>query len=469
MTTSRQHRLIEIEWPEFGASRVPPQPTLAEYGSRLAATRAAMDRRNLSHLVVYGDREHFANLAYLAGLDPRYEEALLIIGQQDRPLIVVGNECEAYLPVSPPYAAGRLRAERFQPFSLLNQPRDNSRLLRDILAGEGIGAGSRVGCVGWKYFTASEHPAGERAIDLPAYLVDTLRDLAGREQVLNATDIFMHPDYGLRTFCSPAEIAYFEYTNALASDGMRRVLFGLREGMQDYDVFRLYGYTGEPLGCHPTLVTGANLDRPLGGPVGAVIRRGEPMATNICYWGSNCCRAGWIAASRRDLPEAAQDYVESFAGPYVEAVATWFARLTIGRRGGELAELIEAQLPFDRFGIFLNPGHLIHLDEWVSSPIYRGSDDRIHSGMAIQVDIIPSSPVYFSTRVEDGVVIADADLRRRLQQEFPECFARCQARRDFMINTLGFDLPEEILPLSNIPGIVPPFFLSPTTVIALER
>jgi hypothetical protein len=468
MSASRKHRLIDIEWPEFGASRVPPQPVLEEYADRLAATRSAMEQRGLSHLVVYGDREHFANLAYLTGFDPRYEEALLIIGGEDKPLLVVGNECEAYLPVSPPFVAGRLRAERFQSFSLLNQPRDGSRRMQDILAGEGIGAGSRVGCAGWKYFAESEHPAGAHTIELPAYLVDTLRDLAGREHVVNATDIFMHPDYGLRTFCSPAEIAYFEYTNVLASEGMKRVLFGLREGMLDYDVVRLYGYNGEPLGCHPTMVTGANQDRPLGGPVGAVIRRGEPMATNICYWGSNCCRAGWIAWSPRDLPPAAQDYVEQFAGPYVEAMAAWFGLLTIGRRGDDLARAIDERLPFDRFGIFLNPGHLIHLDEWVSSPIYRGSNDRIHSGMTMQVDIIPSSAVYFSTRMEDGVVIADVDLRRRLQQQFPDCFARCRARREFMINTLGFDLPEEILPLSNIPAIVPPFFLNPTAALALE-
>ena len=89
--------------------------------------------------------------------------------------------------------------------------------------------------------------------------------------------------------------------------------------------------------------------------------------------------------------------------------------------------------------------------------------------MAIQVDVIPSSPVYFSTRMEDGLVIADEDLRRRLKQQFPECFARCQARREFMINTLGLQVPEEVLPLSNIPAIVPPFFLNPTTILAMEQ
>ena len=86
----------------------------------------------------------------------------------------------------------------------------------------------------------------------------------------------------------------------------------------------------------------------------------------------------------------------------------------------------------------------------------------------MQVDVIPDSPVYFSTRMEDGVIIADADLRQRLKIEYPDCFDRCQARRTFMINVLGIDLAEEILPLSNISAIVPPFFLEPNTVFTLR-
>jgi hypothetical protein len=108
------------------------------------------------------------------------------------------------------------------------------------------------------------------------------------------------------------------------------------------------------------------------------------------------------------------------------------------------------------------------LDEWVSSPIYAHSDVRLHSGMAIQVDVIPASAAYFSARMEDGLVLADAELRGRLASEYPDCFARCQKRRDFMAGTLGIELPEEVLPLSNIPAIVPPFFLEPNTVLALE-
>jgi Xaa-Pro aminopeptidase len=407
-------------------------------------------------------------MAYLTNFDPRFEEAVLVVKSTGTPLLVVGNECEGYLGVSPLYAAGKLRAERFQPFSLLNQPRDASRKIKDIFAGESIGAGARVGCIGWKYFTDSEHPDGVHAIDLPSYLADTLRDLAGRDAVLNATSLMMDPGVGLRAQCSPSEIAYFEYTNILASEGMKRMLFALRPGMTDTELCRHVGYNGEPLSCHMTLVTEANRRLGLSGPVGARIETGSPLASNIAYWGSNICRAGWVAGSADDLVPSARDYVEAFAGPYFAAMAEWFGLLRIGTPGAALSELIANRLPFDRFGIFLNPGHLIHLDEWVSSPIFPGSDIALQSGMAIQVDVIPSSPTYFSTRMEDGIVLADAALRARLRTLYPACFARCQKRRDFMIDVLGIDLPEEILPLSNMPAIVAPFFLKPNQIFAVR-
>jgi len=458
-------RLIDLDWPAFGLAERPAPVEAAELQARLAALRASMAAARLTHAIVYGDREHFANLTYLTQFDPRFEEALLILtGEERSPLLLVGNECEGYVGVSPLLAAGRLRFERYQPFSLLNQPRNTSRALRDIFASEHIGANARVGCIGWKYFAAGEHPDAAHAIDLPAYVVDTLRELAGREAVVNATSLMMHPGSGLRSRCSASEIAFFEYTGVLASEGMKRMLFGLRPGMLDTELLTLTGYNGEPLSCYMTLVTEANRSLGLSGPIGARIARGSPLASNLAYWGSNVCRAGWVAASAQDLEPAARDYVEAFAGPYFAAMAEWFALLRIGTPGGRLAALMAERLPFDRFGVSLNPGHLIHLDEWLSSPIYPGSDIPLHSGMAIQADVIPSSPVYFSTRMEDGFVLADAGLRERLRQGFPACFARCQQRREFMIEVLGIELGEEVLPLTNTPAIVPPFFLRPERI-----
>jgi len=468
LSMPRKYRLIERQWPTFSEATPPPKTDATAYRARLTAARKCMEQRGFTHLIIYGDREHFANLTYLTGFDPRFEEAILILDRQHTPLLIVGNECEGYLPVSPLYGTGQLRSERFQPFSLLNQPRDNSRLLRTIFADEGIDATAQVGCVGWKYFTEAEHPNAQYAIDLPAYLVDTLRELAGPTHVTNATAIFMNPRDGLRAICTAEEIAYFEYTNVLASAGLARMIHGLREGMTDFEVVQLGGVNGVPLACHITFATGANRALGLTGPTGEIIRRGEPLSANLAYWGSNSCRAGWVAASARDLPAAAQDYVDNFAGPYFAVMAEWFALMRIGTPGAQVSQLIADQLPYEQFGIFLNPGHLIHLDEWVSSPIYPGSDIPLQSGMVLQVDVIPASPVYGSTRVEDGIVLADATLRQQLADTYPACYTRCQQRRQFMQDVLGIDLPDEVLPLSNISGIVPPFFLSPNTIFAME-
>ena len=233
-------RLIEIEWPEFGLAERPATVEVSELEGRLKALRAGMASNNLTHVVVYGDREHFANMAYLTNFDPRFEEAILIISESESPLLVVGNECEGYLGISPLHVAGKLRKERYQSFSLLNQPRDSSRTLRDIFASEGVSAKAKVGCIGWKYFSDSEHPDSIHAIDIPSYIVDTLRELAGREAIVNATALMMHPRYGLRAKCSLSEIAQFEYANIRASDGMKRMLFNLRTGMTDNELASHY-------------------------------------------------------------------------------------------------------------------------------------------------------------------------------------------------------------------------------------
>ena len=110
----------------------------------------------------------------------------------------------------------------------------------------------------------------------------------------------------------------------------------------------------------------------------------------------------------------------------------------------------------------LNPGHLIHLDEWVSSPIYCGSTQQLCSGMALQVDIIPTTKTpYFTTNIEDGIALADASLREEFERMYPDAWARIQRRRAFMRDALGIRLKPEVLPFSNIPAYLPPFWLSP--------
>jgi hypothetical protein len=89
------------------------------------------------------------------------------------------------------------------------------------------------------------------------------------------------------------------------------------------------------------------------------------------------------------------------------------------------------------------------------------------SGMALQMDVIPGHPVYGSTRMEDGYVIADQQLQDDLALDFPEVLARCQARADFMRRVIGIAVPDCLLPLADTCGIIAPWALDPAQVLAL--
>ena len=161
--------LSHVELPEFGTPDRMPRLPVELYQARLARARERARERGLDVLLVYGDREHSANLSYLTGFDPRFEEALLIVGMHGDPAILVGNECYAMAGVAPL----PMRRHLFQDLSLTDQPRDRSRPLNDILRDEGLSAGVRAGVAGWKSYARRDW------IEAPAYLVDTLRDLVG--------------------------------------------------------------------------------------------------------------------------------------------------------------------------------------------------------------------------------------------------------------------------------------------------
>jgi len=445
-------RLIELEWPEFGQTAELPdwRASEVEYAQRLAMVDEVMEQAGLTHLAVYGDREHFGNLAWLAGFDPRFEEAVLLKRRGEQALLLAGNECMGYVQASPAVSGGLVSVERFQDFSLTDQPRGDSRALEIILRDEGIEAHSKVGVAGWKEYGSPQQ------IDAPSYFVDALRFAAGWENVVNAAGRIRE----LREVATVGEIAYFEWTNTLASEGMKRVIRAVRPGALDYELLEEARYCGVPLGCHMTLKCGANRVS-LASARGERVVRGGRFSCGISYWGANCCRCGWVAAGPEDLPAEARGYLEEFAGPYFEAMSAWFESLHIGAEGSELEAAVHSRLPWDKFHVFLNAGHLIHLEEWLGAPA------RLKSGMVMQADVIPSNPVFYSSRMEDGYVLADSALQAELKGRFPALLARAEARRDFMRESLGLPLHDDVLPLSNLCGIVPPFLLQPELAFAL--
>ena len=155
--------------------------------------------------------------------------------------------------------------------------------------------------------------------------------------------------------------------------------------------------------------------------------------------------------------------------PYFAAAVAWYETLGIGVTGGALYDAVMSRIGDPFFGIGLNPGHLIHLDEWLHSPVRKGGAQKLASGMALQCDIIPATgTAYFTSNIEDGVGLADEALRDEIAARFPQGWSRITRRRAFMIDVLGIRLKPEVLPFSNIPAWLPPFWLAPENAMAMR-
>jgi hypothetical protein len=458
MTTAR---LAQVELPDLGTPATMPQIPPKLYQLRVDRSLARARERGYDVLVVYADREHSANLAYLTGFDPRFEEAILLLSEGREPAILVGNECYQMAAS----AALPMRRHLFQDLSLPGQPRDRSRPLSELLQEEGVRPGATVGVIGWKSF------ADRSAMEAPSYVVDELRALVGPSgRVENANDLLIDPSDGLRTVNEVEQLAVFEYAACHTSEGVKRLLHGLRPGMTEQEGVALLGWNGMPLSCHVMLTAGPRATLGLLSPSDRVIQRGDRFTIAYGVWGALDCRAGFVIADASELPADIRDYADRLVGPYFEAIAEWYGALHVGQTGGVLWSIIDRHLGDPFFGIFLNPGHLIGLDEWVHSPVARGSEVALRSGMAMQVDVIPATGTdYFTTNIEGGIALADRPLRDEFASTYPDAWGRIVARRAFMREALGIDLHPDVLPFSNIPGWLPPFLLRPDRAMTVRR
>lgn len=466
----RSARLVDADLPEFGEPVVQPAIPGTTHAARLRDALARAASGGLEALVVYGDREHSAALAYLTGYDPRFEEALLVVPTASWPRrdahLLVGNEGWGYAEL----AAGPFERVLCQSFSLPGQPRDRQKALVELLADAGLRAGQRIGAVGWKSFGPGDPGASEDWLDLPEFIARAVREIAGDSgRVVNATDLFINPQDGLRAINEVDQLAVFEFAASHASGGLRRVLFGVRPGMTELDAARLMQLNGLPLSAHLMLSAGMRASHGLPSPSAQVLQPGDPFTMALGLQGGLSARAGFLVHDAGELPGPIGDYVERLVAPYFTAIAEWYGAVGIGTTGGALHAIIARHLGDPFFGIGLNPGHLIHLDEWLHSPVFAGSTIPLRSGMAIQVDVIPAthSP-WFTTNIEDGIALADDRLRDEFADRYPEAWGRITARRAFMAEVLGIALKPEVLPFSSIPAYLPPFLLSPRRVMAMR-
>ncbi|MEZ5800748.1 MAG: aminopeptidase P family N-terminal domain-containing protein [Nitratireductor sp.] len=144
----RKARLKEIRLPEFGQSVEMPELDAAIFHSRLDRLRRRAVEADLDALVIYADREHSANLSWLTGFDPRFEEAVLVLPVQGEPVILAGLENHGVAAAS----VLNPRTVLYPPMGLMGQDRTQTPVLETVLREAGLEGGRTIGVAGWKYF-----------------------------------------------------------------------------------------------------------------------------------------------------------------------------------------------------------------------------------------------------------------------------------------------------------------------------
>ena len=199
------------------APELPPEL----YARGWSSSVSAPIERGYDRLVVYADREHSANLAFLTGFDPRFEEALLVVGPDGAPAILVGNECWGMAGAAP-LPMRRAPVPGPEPAKPTAGPIAAARRDPCATRASGRGAGGRR--------RLEDLRAIRRRWTRPPTSSTSCAARRRDGAVENATDILIDAADGLRVINEVDQLAVFEHAACRTSSGVRNVLRGLRPG-----------------------------------------------------------------------------------------------------------------------------------------------------------------------------------------------------------------------------------------------
>lgn len=453
-------RLKNVPLPKCDNSGVPVFLTDETMNARKNKVLERMKRYQLDVIIVYGDLEHGSNFEYLTGFLPRFEESLLVLHQDERAYLLLGNENTKMANYT------RLPAELIHApyFSLPNQPMTGELPFTEYFKQAGVKAGQRVGIVGWKYFT-SRMADNRKLFDIPYYIVESIKEAAGGE-VFNVTGLFIGGEEGARITNNANEIAHYEFGSSLASDGVLNAMNALAPGKTEMELAGLLNLYGQPNSVVTICAAGDRFYKANLYPGNKQVALGDRISITVGYKGGLSSRAGYAVYRQEELPEENRDYMKKLAAPYFTAITAWLECIRIGMEGDGLYRIIEQVLPKAQYHWSLNPGHLTADEEWMSSPIFPGSTQKLKSGMLLQLDIIPSMPGYGGIGAENGIALADQALQKELETEYPDLWKRIQDRKAYLKEQLGIHLGRDVLPLSSTVAYLRPYLLNKKEALA---
>ncbi|MCE5255703.1 MAG: hypothetical protein LLF89_02525, partial [Spirochaetaceae bacterium] len=300
------------------------------------------------------------------------------------------------------------------------------------------------------------------------YMIRELSAIVPMDNLVNATGIMIDPDQGLRNQLDIDEMAVLELAGTKSSRSVYNVLKGLRPGMSEIEASAAFCIDGDPLVSHPNLnFTLEGSRRGLVSPGTSVLSLGNVCNIGFGYRSSMVARTAFYAKGPGDLPAGWADTLREVFIPYFNVIKTWYESLAIGVSGKAIIARIRQEVPeFDELGVGLNPGHLIHNDEWTTSIFTEKGEHLIKNGMGIQCDIIASPRLLPGVHVEDGLAMADLNTRKAFKAKYPKSWRRIEGRRSFIKEVLGIRINDEVLPFSDIQGCLFPWMASLDIVLA---
>ena len=262
------------------------------------------------------------------------------------------------------------------------------------------------------------------------------------------------------------------FPSTKASRNTLRVLQNLKPGISELEASAYLQIDGAPLSTHPNINFGEkNVCYGLASPTHSKkLELGENISVGMAYRRSLIHKAGVYARNAADLCPEYAAAVESQFKDYFCAVAKWYETVAVGVSGGEVYDAVEGVLgSFSKYGIGLNPGHLSHTDEWTNSMFNKGNQAKIRSGLSLQCDIIAILPApKLFIHAEDSLVVGDAKMRAEIKAMAPFAWERIVTRQKFMREVLGINISDDILPTSDLQGLLFPYMADLHTIYTMD-
>lgn len=458
-------KLTKISKPTIFHDVPPTFLTDETMGERKQKVLNNMKSEGFDTLVIYADKEHGGNFEYLTGFIPRFEEGLLVLEATGECTLILGNENLKMAKVA------RIENQLIHSplFSLPNQPMENEARLEEVFETIGLSEKSKIGVVGWKMFTTVDSD-NEDYFDLPYFIIQALLTSKNEQAVLkNAAHLFIRGDKGARTTNNANEIAHYEYGANLSSCCMLKAMDEVEIGVTEARLGNELTAEGQTNTVVTIAATGQRFEYGNVYPTHKQVKLGDPLSLTTAFKGGLSSRTGFVIENASQLPENQQDYLERVAKPYYQAVTAWLETIKIGMSGKELYQTIETVFPQANYHWHLNPGHLVSDEEWMSSPIYAGSEEVLKSGMILQIDIIPSVAGYTGVSAEECIALADENLQKKIKENYPELWQRIITRKNYLKEVLNINLSEDVIPLSNTVGYLRPFYLAKDHAFSLMK